>query len=724
MAPSGRRRRRPTGAPPPLPRHVGTTGKAWLVLLVVLVAWTTLSLQWDAARRLTDQLDTGVLRIIAHLRASWLTPIVEVVNRVGAGWTRTAASLVVVILLLVFRRWRHLFTFLGSLAVLEIVAESLYRAFSRPRPFGITTIGRWAGFTLPSVPVAIFAALLVGVLYTLVVPGRPRMLGKGVVAVALTAFVGARLYLAVDHPLDALLGVALGISIPLSAFRLFTPNTPNPVAYRRGKTAHLDVGGARGEAIRRAIQDQLGLTVIDVGYVGLAGSGGSTPLRIRVAGDPPVELFAKLYAKSHVRSDRWYKLGRTILYGRLEDEAPYKSVRRLVEYEDYALRLLRDVGVRTATPYGIVEITPSSEYLLVTSFFDGAVEVSEAEVGDQIIDEGLIMMRRLWDAGLAHRDIKPANLMVQDGHLALIDPAFAQVRPSPWRQAVDLANMMLVLAVRSDAPRVYEQALRHFTPDEIAEAFAAVRGIASPTQLRTVLKADGRDLVAQFRDLAPPRRRIALQRWGWSRVGLALGVLIAFLFTIAQVTSLLTPAQDLPVPGTPNCGTDNVMVLVAQSVPSATLVPCIASLPGGWHHGGVRVRKGRTTMWLDSDVAGERVVEATLQRPQDCDTTGAFQLPTDEEGTQRFERLDRVENPLAGTRYYLFEGGCVTYRFSLREGTNPGLLSDADQALGFQDRSEIVDEVRSRTGLSLCGAGAPACPGGTGHGTPDPEGDG
>ena len=65
-------------------------------------------------------------------------------------------------------------------------------------------------------------------------------------------------------------------------------------------------------------------------------------------------------------------------------------------------------------------------------------------------------MRRLWDAGLAHRDIKPANLLVRDGHLVLIDVAFAQVRPSPWRQAVDLANMMLVLAVRTDAERVYQ----------------------------------------------------------------------------------------------------------------------------------------------------------------------------------------------------------------------------------------------------------------------------
>ena len=63
-------------------------------------------------------------------------------------------------------------------------------------------------------------------------------------------------------------------------------------------------------------------------------------------------------------ADRWYKLGRTILYGRLEDETPFQSVRRLVQYEDYALRVMRDAGVPTAAPFGIVQLTPEREYLL------------------------------------------------------------------------------------------------------------------------------------------------------------------------------------------------------------------------------------------------------------------------------------------------------------------------------------------------------------------------
>src|SRR3954453_7496295 len=440
----------------------------------------------------------------------------------------------------------------------------------------------------------------------MVVPGRPRAIAKVVSIVVVGALALARLYLGVDHPFDQLLAVALAVGIMVNAFRFFTPNEVFPVAYGRGKSAHLDVTGRRADAIRRAVQDQLGLTVVEIKPVGLEGSGGSTPLRLRVAGEPDTYLFGKLYAMNHVRADRWYKVGRTILYGRLEDEAPFQNVRRLVQYEDYTLRLMRDSGIPTAAPAGIVELTPEREYLLVTEFFDGAREIGVAEVDDGVIDEGLAIIRRLWDCGLAHRDFKPANLLVQDGHVVLIDVAFAQVRPSPWREAVDLANMMLVLAVRSDADRVYQRALQFFTPAEIGEAFAAARGVASPTQLRTVMKQDGRDLLARFRDLAPAQRTISLQRWSPLRIVLAVAVIVVVLFGVQASAGLFTPAHDLGVDGTPTCGTGSLLVLSAQSVPSARQVPCIASLPAGWKVGGVQIDDERTRFWLDSDVAGHR----------------------------------------------------------------------------------------------------------------------
>src|SRR5262249_18498667 len=163
------------------------------------------------------------------------------------------------------------------------------------------------------------------------------------------------------------------------------------------------------------------------------------------------------------------RVGRTIMYGTLEDETPFGSVRRLAEYEDYALRLLDDVGIRVARTEGIVELTPDAEYMLVTEFFEGAKNLGDVEVDDTVIDEGLALVRRLGDEGLAHRDIKPANLLVKDGHLQLVDVSALEVRPTPWRQAVDLANMMLTLALQSDPDRVYERAVLRFTPDEIAE---------------------------------------------------------------------------------------------------------------------------------------------------------------------------------------------------------------------------------------------------------------
>jgi hypothetical protein len=96
--------------------------------------------------------------------------------------------------------------------------------------------------------------------------------------------------------------------------------------------------------------------------------------------------------------------------------------------------------------------------------------------------------------------------------------------------------MMLVLAVRTDAQRVYQHALRYFSEDEIAEAFAATRGVASPTQLRAVLKQDGRDLVAQFRALAPERQPVAIQHWSLRR--LALGLLVLALAVVAALVIL------------------------------------------------------------------------------------------------------------------------------------------------------------------------------------------
>jgi len=702
-----RRQRRPTGAPPPLPRRFAPSTTAWLLLAAVVLLGAFHVSYWTVWRRPGDHAGTWLLRLLAPARTPWLTDAANGINAAGSGWGVTVIGLSVLALIMVFRRWRHLAVFTVGLFVLVIAGQRIYFVLSRPRPYGVRIIGSWGGYSAPSPPVAALTFFLMAAVYCLVVPGRPRSYAKAAVAVVVGLFCLSRLYLAVDHPDDALFGVALGVAIPVTAFRFFTPNELFGVAYRRGRTAHVDVTGRRGAAIRQAVRDQLGLTVVEIRPVGLESSAGSTPLRLTVEGEPDQLLFGKLYALGHVRADRWYKLWRTILYGALEDEHPFHSVRQLAEYEDYALRVLRDAGVRTAAPFGIVEITPEREYLLVTEFFADAVEIGEADVGDDIIDQGLLLIRKLWDAGIAHRDIKPGNLMVRDGQLLLIDVLFAQVRPSPWRQAVDLGNMMLVLAVRTDPGRVYRRALGYFTSGELAEAFAATRGVASPTQLRAFMKRDPRDLLGEFRALAPHRRPIAVQRWGSRRVITAAVVLGGTAAAGLLSLHVFFPAQDIGA-SAPVCGTGHTMILSAQAVPSSALLPCIAALPSGWTAESADISNGRVMFWLDSDRAGHRAVTVTLTAT--CDTSGAHRIPSDQPGAMRFERPLSLQPRFTLVRMYTFAGGCVTYQFSFTAGAAPSLAIPVDTAIAFEPRSALAGYVRHSEGLPLCGRGAP-CPG-------------
>lgn len=536
-------RRRPSGEPPPLPHKINASGKWWIALsLGVAAAWTAIVLTRRTAVTL-DVLDHTALRWIANLRSDWLTSVMRVLGTPATGPAVQVLWLANLIPLLIWRRWRHLVVWVVAGLIVNNLVVNIAGLLQRPRPFGIEILGDWSGFAMPSLPLAMLAAFLVSTLYANVPPGKLRQIGKLVVAVILGIVVASRLYLAQEAPSDALFGIVIGVAIPLVSFRVFASNDVFPVSYRRGRTAHLAIDDRRRQAIVQAMHDQLGLIVLDITPFGLEGSGGSTPLRVKVKSESESGsyVFAKLYAVNHLRADRWYKLGRTLLYGRLEDEKPFNAVRRLVQYEDYVLRLLHEAGLAVPKPYGIVELTPEREYLLVMEFFDGACEIGEAEIDDDVIDQGLLAVRRMWEVGLAHRDIKPANLLVRDGRLMVIDSAFAQVRPSPWRQAVDLANMMLVLALRTDARRVYDRARLKFADVEIVEAFAATRGLTMPSQLRRILRSQGHDVHAEFLDMLPYKLPpVRIQRWSIRRVGLTVLVLCGGALAAAMAIQLLT----------------------------------------------------------------------------------------------------------------------------------------------------------------------------------------
>ena len=479
--------------------------------------------------------DLAVLRAVAAVRTAWLTRLMLDVNALASPWTVRLLAFGTIAVLVAYRRFQHLAAYLVIFLAAVLLLSAMTLEIGRMRPTGIEILGPWQGYAQPSLPVATLTLALVGVLYTLMPTGRWRNRGKWAAGIILAAVCAARLYLAVDHPTDQVTALIIGWPLAVVAFWLAVPNDVFPVSYRGGRKAHLDIGGRRGAAIVTALEHQLGLAVTGVEPFGLEASAGSTPLRMQVRGPDGGKalLFSKLYTLNHLRSDRWYKLARTVIYGRLEDEKPFSTVRRLAEYEDHMLRLMRDAGLPTPRPYGFAEITPEREYLIVMEFFVGGQEIRDVQVDDRVIDDALRVVRRMWDAGIAHRDIKPSNILVRDGHVLLIDVAFATVRPTPWRQAVDLANMMLTLALASTPEHVYERALNIFAADDVAEAFAACRSITVPSQSRSLIRTDGRDLIRRFRQLTPPRRPIPVQLWGIKRAAITAGLLAALAAAVA-----------------------------------------------------------------------------------------------------------------------------------------------------------------------------------------------
>ena len=231
-APDSARSRRPSGAPPPLPRKHRASGRGWLVVVVVLVVWmivTLVSPRHATRHRPGRRRDPARPR---RLRTDWLTtrrPWRSTASRpagrcssspIGAArrdrWSSGAGA--------TCSRSSAASSCSRSLGQLLIDALHAGRVptTSRSSAAGRATRCRRR-------PSAVVSFTVVGIIYTLVVPGRPRDDRQGRRRRAPSrSSRAAALYLGVDHPFDVLVGVALGVAIPLNAFRFFTPNEVVP----------------------------------------------------------------------------------------------------------------------------------------------------------------------------------------------------------------------------------------------------------------------------------------------------------------------------------------------------------------------------------------------------------------------------------------------------------------------------------------------------------------
>jgi hypothetical protein len=132
-----------------------------------------------------------------------------------------------------------------------------------------------------------------------------------------------------------------------------------------------------------------------------------------------------------------------------------------------------------------------------------------------------------------------------------------------------------------------------------------------------------------------------------------------------------------------------LVLLMAQAVPSASQLPCVELLPAGWSVSDVFVRNGRVRFALDSDRVGMHAVRVVLE--QTCTFGRVTRVPSDHPGTRRYQEVISIEagRRYQGAVYYLFPGGCVTYRLDFRSDEQARPLGEVSLALGFVTRDAM-----------------------------------
>jgi hypothetical protein len=137
----------------------------------------------------------------------------------------------------------------------------------------------------------------------------------------------------------------------------------------------------------------------------------------------------------------------------------------------------------------------------------------------------------------------------------------------------------------------------------------------------------------------------------------------------------------------PECESSRRLAILSQSVPSASLVPCLAEMPAGWSFAALDVDSRRSRFWLDSDRAGLRAAEVELIST--CDVDDSTPGESEEEGAERYQRLGSLSPRFVGTTYDVFDGGCVVYRYDFTHGSHIALYQELHDAVALFPRDDL-----------------------------------
>jgi hypothetical protein len=138
----------------------------------------------------------------------------------------------------------------------------------------------------------------------------------------------------------------------------------------------------------------------------------------------------------------------------------------------------------------------------------------------------------------------------------------------------------------------------------------------------------------------------------------------------------------------PRCEPDSPTVLIAESVQTASLIPCVRSLPAGWGYGLFQATDHDARFRIETAAGPAAGVDVELVASCPPPTETASPDPT-EPGTT-VEKAVEQDTPYRATWTYRFEGGCVAYRIALAgEARAADLIDDLERGLSFIHRARL-----------------------------------
>ena len=173
------------------------------------------------------------------------------------------------------------------------------------------------------------------------------------------------------------------------------------------------------------------------------------------------------------------------------------------------------------------------------------------------------------------------------------------------------------------------------------------------------------------------------------------GLLIAMLLTAsAALTGCATLSH-----AAPGCREPLRLAIIAQSVPSASYLPCVRALPPGWSTSGFEASQRGASFLLNSDRSPGRPVVIRLAAA--CAPGDASPSRSRAPGVVTYTRLTSIAPRFAGSLYDVFPGGCVSYAFDFALGSQIALMEQFEQAVGLYPRQQLRLALKHELGVEL-----------------------